>query len=173
MVKIKNINTIDKQIDEAQDFLNSKYKELDDILNSNNINENYIDFLNCEIDILEKELNILKEKNKYKSNIEKPINNKTLINNENNDIKEIVFKDKKLENINNKENDNIYILKNIVDNMENKLTEDSILIKEELNKFIKSNNKNKNHIIEIKKDINNILYKVHLFKSNLYDYINK
>lgn len=173
MVNIKNINTIDKQIEEAQDFLNSKYKELDDILNSNNINENYIDFLNYEIDILEKELNMLKNKNKYKSNIEKPINNKILINNENNDIKEIVFKDKKLENINNKENNNIYILKNLVNNMENKITEDSMLIKEELNKFIKSDNKNKNHIIEIKKDINNILYKVHLFKNNLYDYINK
>lgn len=167
MVKIKNINTIDKQIDETQEFLNSKYKELDDILNSNNINENYIDFLNNEIEKIEKELKILKEKNKNKSNIG-PINNEILINSKNNHIKEKYFK-----NINNKESNSIYILKDLVDNMENKLNEDSMLIKKELEKIIKSDEKNKSHIIEIKKDINNILCKVLLFKYNLHDYINK
>lgn len=184
MIKKRIDNNIEKKIQDSEDFLNVRYKELDDILNSNtNKNNEYIEYLNNEIDILEKELKFLKkqknlEKDNKKNNKESVINNRheKVIDEENVIDTNLDNKDKTLKNnnkyINHENSLPIYKLENIIDNMITDLDEKAVLIKKEIDIVMKMDNNKQNIIINLKKDLNNIICKAKLLKYNFYDCLN-
>lgn len=162
MIKKYINNNIEKQIQDTQDFLNSRYKELDDILNSKTqINDDYIDYLTNDIEKMEKEIKILKNKIKNNKHNEILIENKDTFSNNANNIN-LNSKDDSIKN-------NEYILETIINNMVEEMDQKTKLIKKELDIIIKNDNKKQNIIIDLKKDINSINSKTYLFKHNFYD----
>lgn len=164
-MKKKYIN----EINNIEDILKGKYKELQDILDSNSGNKNiiYIENITNEIENMEKEINELKIKNREDDNI---IKNKTYktCNHKNIDIRE---KKDNILSINDKKDfsdieTSISILKNI-EEMEDGLNKHIELIKKQLNIFMK---KDLNNYIKLIMDLNKISSKILLFKNNYIDY---
>lgn len=160
-------NNIEGQIKINEDILNCKYKELDIILNSNsNKNEEYIEYLNNDIEKIEEELKNLKEiinikhDNKYNTKKDRLTEN-FIINNFDKDLKNN-------DNINCKNTSPICVLEGKINKMISCLNDDVELIKKEIDNIIK----NKENSIRLKNNINNIICKTFLFKENFNDYIN-
>lgn len=152
-----NKYSIEEQINIDEDILMCKYKELDNILNSNiNKNEVYIEYLTNDIEKIEEELKNLKKISNKKASL-----SENVINNLHKDLRND-------DNINCKNISPICDLEDAINKMISFLNADAELIKNEIDQNIT----NKENVIRLKNNINNIICKAFLFKENFNDYIN-
>lgn len=183
-MKNKHRNEIN-EINNIEEILKGKYKELQDILDSDLDKDIiYIDRLNEEIEDMEKEI---KELSKYP----KCENNDEILNSSFKNKKEKYNVNEKDENYNNiqleKELDileignnkyhslnvktsNLYC-KNDIERMENQINEYIEFIKNNLDVLLKKNDINLYNHINLKTTLNKISSRILLFKNNYTDYI--